>query len=283
MRGAAYSDDLITGHTALNRIRDAFSKLKEEGRTGIAGFLTVGFPEGDSTIPLLRAMAEGGVDFIELGVAFSDPLADGATIQRSSQVALENGITLADCLEACARFRVGFPNVPVLLMGYYNPVLSYGLERFAEDGAQAGLDGLIAVDLPSEEAGPLRSTCAARGIDLIFLLAPTSTDERIQKVCDASSNLIYCVSLTGVTGARREMDPALSGFLRRVRSRTSLPLVVGFGISAREHVEAVGRYAESVVIGSALINLIDSTPPSRRVERLREYVEELAGHKALKV
>ncbi|MFQ5873930.1 MAG: tryptophan synthase subunit alpha, partial [Dehalococcoidia bacterium] len=252
-----------------------------EARTGIAAFLTVGFPDRESTIPLLGAMVEGGVDFIELGLPFSDPLADGATIQRASQVALENGVTLTDCLEICAQARGEFPGVPILLMGYYNPVLSYGLDKFARDGSEAGVDGLIVVDLPPEEATSLQDACAARGIDLIYLLAPTSTEERLRRVCDASSSLIYCVSLTGVTGARREIDQGLSGFLQRVRRRTTLPLVVGFGISTRAHVEAVGRYAESVVVGSALIHLIDNSAPSQRLKRVKNYVEELAGSKVL--
>ncbi|MEE9199408.1 MAG: tryptophan synthase subunit alpha [Dehalococcoidia bacterium] len=261
----------------MSRIRETFARLGREATTGVASFLTVGFPDKDSTMPLLKAMVDGGADFIELGVPFSDPLADGATIQRASQVALENGVTLADCLDVCAEARGQYADTPILMMGYYNPILSYGVERFTREGAQAGLDGLIVADIPPEEAGPLRQACVAAGIDLVFLLAPTSTDERIQRVCDASLSLIYCVSLTGVTGARKELAPGLPKFLARVRRWTNLPLVVGFGISTRAHVESVGRYAESVVVGSALIELIDRSPPSRRCRRVREYLGELTG------
>ena len=265
----------------MNRIEAAFAQLRSQGRTGIAAFLTVGYPDRGSTMPLLRAMVEGGLDFIELGVPFSDPLADGATIQKASHKALENDITLRDCLDVCSEARDQFPLIPILFMGYYNPVLSYGIERFAADAERAGLDGLIVADLPPEEARPLQKECSPRGIDLGFLLAPTSTDERIRRVCEASSRLIYCVSLTGVTGARREVDSGLPMFLARVRSRTDLPLLVGFGISTRAHVEAVAPYAESVVIGSALINLIEDAPPSQRVERVRGFVEELSGKSGL--
>ena len=272
---------VVKGHLRLNRIRETFGRLKRESRTGLASFLTVGFPDRHSTMPLLRAMMAGGMDFVELGVPFSDPLADGATIQRASQVALGQEITLADCLDVCAQARGEFPDVPILMMGYYNPVLIYGIERFAQDGSRAGLDGMIVADLPPEEAGPLRTACDAKGIDLVFLLAPTSTDERLQRVCDASSSLIYCVSLTGVTGARKELASDLPRFLKRVRTHTSLPLVVGFGISTRAHVEAVGAYAESVVVGSALISLIDNSPPSQRISRVSGYIEELVGNKAV--
>ena len=250
--------------------------MRSEDRTGLATFLTVGFPDRKATLPLISAMIEGGVDIIELGVPFSDPLADGTTIQRSSQIALENGITLADCMDICAQVRSRHPDVPLLMMGYYNPVLAYGIERFAQEGKRSGLDGLIVADLPPEEAGALRQACEANGIEVIFLLAPTSTDERIKIVSDASTSLIYCVSLTGVTGARKELDNALPEFIGRVRSKTSLPLVVGFGISTRAQVEAVGAHADSVVVGSALIKVIENSESAHRADRVKEFVKELA-------
>ncbi len=249
--------------------------MRNEGRTGLATFLTVGFPDREATLPLINAMVEGGVDIIELGIPFSDPLADGTTIQRSSQIALENGITLADCMDVCGEARINHPDVPLLMMGYYNPVLAYGIERFAKDGKRSGLDGLIVADLPPEEASTLRQACNANGIELIFLLAPTSTDERLRIVCNASTSFIYCVSLTGVTGARKELDFALPGFIGRVRDKTSLPLLVGFGISTREQVESVGAHADSVVVGSALINVIVGSEPACRADRVREFVKEL--------
>ena len=261
----------------MSRIKDTFTRLDTEARVGVAPYLTVGFPDRDSTIPLLGAMVDGGADIIELGVPFSDPLADGATIQRANQVALDNGVTLSDCLDVCDDARARFPDTPLLMMSYYNPILSYGIERFTQNSAQAGMDGLIVTDIPPEEAEQLSRACVTRGIDLVFLLAPTSSDERIRWVCDASRSLIYCVSLTGVTGAREELDPDLPRFLERVRRWTSLPLMVGFGISTRAHVEAIGHYAESVAVGSALIKLIDQCPPSECTRRVREYMGELAG------
>ena len=267
----------------MNRIQSTFERLKSEHRTGIALYLTVGFPDRAATLPLLTAMVEGGVDFLELGVPFSDPMADGATIQRANQAALRNNITLKDCLEVCAEARRQFSDVPILMMGYYNPLLSYGLEQFAKDGAEAGLDGLILVDLPPEESGPVLEACRPAGMEIIYLLAPTSTGERLRIICTASTSLIYCVSVTGVTGARREVASDLPEFIARVRKATSVPLVVGFGISTRAHVEAVGEHADSVAVGSALIRLIDDSPPSQRTTRVREYVEELAGRRALAV
>ena len=222
-------------------------------------------------------MVDGGVDIIELGAPFSDPLGEGPTIQRSSQIALGQNITLADCLDCCRETRGRFPHIPLILMGYYNPLLSYGLERFAEDAAEAGLDGLIVVDLPHEEAGPLQSAAKGRGMDFIYLLAPTSTEERIKRVAEVSSGFVYCVSVTGVTGARREMSGDLSVFLGKVKAETDLPLIVGFGISKREHVERAGSMADGVAVGSALINLIEQSGPDDRVNRIKSFVRELRG------
>jgi tryptophan synthase alpha subunit len=216
---------------------------------------------------------------LELGVPFSDPLADGATIQRANFTALQHGVTTSVCLEAVRALREQGLEVPVLLMGYYNPILAYGLEGFAVDAAAAGVDGLIVVDLPPEEAGPLQEACRARGLDLVYLLAPTSTPERVALVARQASGFVYCVSVTGVTGARSALPPELPAFVERVRSETTLPLAVGFGISDREHVEAVGRIAEVAVVGSALIDVIDSSPAQEREARVRAYVEVLAGRR----
>ena len=226
---------------------------------------------------MVGAMVEGGADIIELGAPFSDPLAEGPTIQRSSQIALDQNITLADLLDCCRETRSRFPHIPLIFMGYYNPLLSYGLDRFAEDASEAGLDGLIVVDLPLEEAGPLQSAAKARGMDFIFLLAPTSTEERIKRVAAVSSGFVYCVGLTGVTGARREMGADLPEFLGRVRAETDLPLLVGFGISTREHVERAASMSDGVAVGSALINLIEQSAPGAREENVRNFVRGLRG------
>ena len=261
----------------MSRLSDTFKKAKEEGRPVIATFLTVGYPAKDDTDGLVGAMVEGGIDIIELGAPFSDPLAEGPTIQKSSQIALDQGITLEDCLDSSRRARARFPSTPIVLMGYYNPVLSYGLERFAQDAGGAGVDGLIVVDLPLEEAGPLQAALRTQGIDLIFLLAPTSTEERIRGVARVGSEFVYCVSVTGVTSARRDLSTELPEFLGRVRAETDLPLIVGFGISKKEHVDTVFEMADGVAVGSALINLIEQSGAGAREERVKEFVRGLRG------
>ncbi|MDO8612059.1 MAG: tryptophan synthase subunit alpha, partial [Dehalococcoidia bacterium] len=248
----------------MSRIAEAFAGLRARRRTGLVAFLTVGYPSVEDTLRLVPALIEGGADVIELGVPFSDPLAEGPTIQRSSHHALERGVTPAVCLDVVAGLRAQGVEAPIVLMGYYNPLLSYGLEEFCRDAAAAGADGIIAVDLPPEESHPLRDACRRRGLDLVYLLAPTSTDGRIELVAGLASGFVYCVSVTGVTGAREELPAGLSAFVNRVRTRTPLPVAVGFGISKPKHFRAVARIADAAVIGSAIIDEIDRSDPSER-------------------
>ncbi len=264
---------------ASGRIEATFARLKAEGRTGLVAFLTVGYPEIESTLRFVPALIEGGADIIELGVPFSDPLAEGPTIQRSSYHALQKGVTAAKCLEAAAELRSAGVDAPLVLMGYYNPILAYGLEAFARDAAAAGVDGLIVVDLPAEESGPLRDASLANNLRLVYLLAPTSTDERIQLAARLASGFIYCVSVTGVTGAREELAAHLKEFVKRARAHTDLPIAVGFGISQRKHFQAVGRIADAAVIGSAIIDEIDKAGPLEQAARLREYAEVVTGRR----
>lgn len=264
----------------MSRIGETMARLRAEGRLGLIAYLTVGYPDVESTLQLVPALAAGGADMVELGVPFSDPLADGATIQRASHHALGQGVTVAACLDVVRRLRKRGLTIPLLLMGYYNPILAYGVEALPRDAAGTGADGLIVVDLPPEEALPVQTACAGRGLDLVYLLAPTSSDERIALVAGQASGFVYCVSLTGVTGARRDLSGGLGEFLARVRRHTSLPLAVGFGISRAEHVQAVaGLGADAAVIGSAIIDLIDRTPPGERPEELREYLAALGGRR----
>ena len=263
----------------MSRIGPALAAIREQGRTALAPYLTIGYPEPAALPGLARALVEGGADMLELGVPFSDPLADGATIQRANFAALRHGVTAASCLEAVRGLRSRGLEVPVLLMGYYNPILAYGPEVFAADASAAGVDGLIVVDLPPEESGLLQEACRAQGLDLVYLLAPTSTAERVTLVARRASGFVYCVSVTGVTGARSSLPPELPAFVERVRRQTTLPLAVGFGISQREHVEAVGRIAEVAVVGSALIDVIEASPAQEREARVRAYVEVLAGRR----
>lgn len=261
----------------MTRIEQTFQALKAKGRTGIVTYVTVGFPNIAATMDIVPALVEGGADMIELGVPFSDPLADGATIQRSSQVALQNGVTLSDCLDVCKRLRARLPTTPFLFMGYYNPIYTYGIARFAQDAHAAGADGVIVPDLPPEEAAALRAACDAEQIDVVFLIAPTSTDDRIASVGKASKGFLYCVSLTGVTGARRDVAVDLPGFLAKARKHATVPLAVGFGISTAEHVRSIGKVADAVIIGSALIAEIETAGAKDGAAKAKAFVQRVSA------
>ena len=263
----------------MSRIADTFARLRARRRTGLVAFLTVGYPSVEETLRLVPALIEGGADVIELGVPFSDPLAEGPTIQRSSHQALERGVTAAVCLDVVAKLRAQGVETPLVLMGYYNPLLAYGLQEFCGDAAAAGADGIIAVDLPPEESHPLRNACRQHGMDLIYLLAPTSTDSRIELIAGLASGFVYCVSVAGVTGARDELPAGLPAFVDRVRARTPLPVAVGFGISKPKHFRAVARIADAAVIGSAIIDEIDRSDPSERVRNVKRYAEVVTGRR----
>lgn len=260
-----------------HRLQNTFQGLAAQGKTGIIAFVTVGFPDLPTTLELVPALAKAGADIIELGIPFSDPLADGATIQKASFHALRQGITLKRCLEACATLRHNGLNTPLVFMGYYNPLLAMRLKAFAAAAQAAGLDGIIVADLPPEESAPLREECGPRGIDVIPLLAPTSTEGRIAAACQVASGFIYCVSLAGVTGARTQLSQEALGLVGRVRAHTSLPIAVGFGVSRREHVEAIGKYADAVAVGSALINVLDNAPHGEAAARAVRFLSELRG------
>ena len=272
-----YLEGSKTPEMAKDRIKESFAAIQQEGRTGLIMFLTAGFPDRQATLELVPALVAAGADIIELGVPFSDPLAEGPVIQESSFLALQQDITLADCFEMVEELRDKVPDTPLVLMGYYNPIYSYGLEKFAKRAQETGVDGLIAVDLPHSESAPLAEQCAAHGIHMIPLLAPTSTDDSIKESCVDAGGFIYCISLTGVTGARDELSGRGIELLERVRPHTSLPLTVGFGISRREHVETVCREAEAAVVGSALVRVMLESPRDQLVARASELVARLAG------
>jgi tryptophan synthase alpha chain len=235
------------------RIQAAFQSARAEGRAALMPYFTLGFPTPSASLEVIEAIARAGADLIELGIPFSDPLADGPAIQRSTQVALEQGMTVRRCLESVAALRQRGLRIPFLLMGYVNPILAFGLERFAQAAAQAGADGLIIPDLPPEESGGLEAACQGAGLALVHFLAPTSPPERIDLVASRASGFIYLVSLTGVTGVRESLAADLAAFVDRVRARTSLPLAIGFGISTPEQAAQAGRLADGVISGSALI------------------------------
>ena len=259
------------------RIERMFAGVRERERPGLIVFLTAGFPDMEATLELVPALVEAGADAVELGVPFSDPLAEGPTIQQSSFLALQNGVTTADCLQAAETLRPQIPDAPLVLMGYYNPVFSYGIAPFAARCRSAGVDGIIAVDLPGAESGPLAAQCQSRDISLIPLLAPTSTPASIAESCRAASGFVYCVSVTGVTGARTEVSGRGLELVGRVRAHTALPLAVGFGIAAPEHVAEVGSVADAAVVGSALVRVMLDSPRDQLVERASAFVASLAG------
>jgi len=260
----------------MSRITTTFNHLAKAQEAALIPYLTVGYPSLEATRRLVPLLAEHGADLIELGVPFSDPMADGATIQRASHAAIEKGVTLADCLTIAAESRRS-TDVPLVFMSYYNPIFKYGPGRFAKDCVSSGVDGLIVPDLPPEEAGELKGKCERAGLDLIFLVAPTSTNKRLSRVAAIASGFIYCVSLTGVTGARTDVSGDIGSMLARVRRHTDLPLVVGFGISKAEHVSTVVREggADGVVVGSALINLIESLSGSELAAGVSRYISAL--------
>jgi tryptophan synthase alpha chain len=239
----------------LQHITDAFSKAKASRRAALMPYFTLGFPSRADSLEVVEAIAASGADLIELGVPFSDPLADGPTIQRSTQIALENGITVKDCLDMVRILREHGVSLPLMLMGYYNPILAYGPDRFASEARQVGVDGLIIPDLPLEEAAELETACRQNGLALVYLVAPTTPNERLVKIAAHSTGFVYIVSLTGVTGARASLSAGLDEFLMRVRGMTDKPLAVGFGISTPEQAAQVGRMADGVIVGSALIDV----------------------------
>jgi tryptophan synthase alpha chain len=241
------------------------------------GCLKPRFPNPAASLEVVQAMAQNGADLIELGVPFSDPLADGPTIQHSTQVALQQGMNVARCLEMTAQLRRSGLSQPLLLMGYINPLLAYGTERFVTEAAEAGADGLILPDLPVEEAQEIEGLCRQHGLALVYLLAPTSPPERIALLAEHASGFLYLVSVTGVTGARQSLPPDLQDFVTRVRAQTDLPLAVGFGIATPQHAAEVGKIADGVIVGSALIRAAGeaSDPAKAATNFLRELSQAL--------
>jgi tryptophan synthase alpha chain len=239
---------------SANRIPRRFRELAEAGELGLVAYITAGDPSLEATEKIVLGAAGAGADVIELGVPFSDPVADGPTIQRASERALRSGTTLRGVLDLVRRLRTR-SDVPLVIFSYFNPLLQMGLEKFA--GAAAGADGVLALDLTPEEAGDYRAAMRARGLDTIFLAAPTSTDARLARIAEATSGFLYLISRTGVTGAREALPEDLPALARRARRFTKLPLAVGFGISQPAHVSLLGGIADAAAVGSALVAEIE--------------------------
>ena len=238
----------------------------EVGVLGLIPYVMAGHPDRERSIAAARSLAALPIAALELGIPFSDPLADGPVIQRAGQAALEAGMTVAGCLEVAAAVS---GSAPVVLMSYVNPILAYGPERFAADAAAAGVAGVILPDLPPEESETVAAALHAHGLATIFLVAPTSTEERIRLICDASSGFVYCVTLTGVTGVRAELPAGIGELLARVKVNTALPVAAGFGIATPEHVRALRGLADAAVVASAIVRELDQArDPARLVEEL---------------
>ncbi len=248
---------MIAAPSNPTRISKKFAELRASGELGIVAYITAGDPSLDATLKFVLALSEAGADVIELGVPFSDPLADGPTIQRASERALKSGTTLAGVIDLVRRIRHS-SQVPLILFSYYNPILQMGLEKFARAASEAGADGVLVTDLTPEESADYRRILAAHHLDTVFLGAPTSTDDRLAKIAAATSGFLYLISRTGVTGAKDALPDDLPALLRRARAVTQLPIAVGFGISLPGHVSVLGGLADAAVVGSALVSEIET-------------------------
>jgi tryptophan synthase alpha chain len=263
--------------TGESRIAARFAQLRAERRAGLVTYTTAGDPDLQRSASILEALDRGGADVLEVGVPFSDPVADGPVIQRAAERALASGGTLTTALAMIATVR---PRVtaPIVVFSYANPIMKMGVDLFARTAAAAGVDGVLALDLPIEEAAGFRETLAASGVDTIFLLSPTTTDARIRRAAELGRGFLYAISRLGVTGARATVAATAETLVRRIRAQTDLPIAVGFGISRPEHVGEVTRYADAAVVGSSLVSLIaDASAGPDLVARVEDYVRWLKG------
>ncbi len=256
----------------VNEVTNTFARHKP----AFMPYFTLGYPDYETSLAVVEACAAAGANMMELGIPFSDPLADGPTIQHSTQVALQGGMTVERCITAVSTLRARGVTIPFMLMGYVNPILAYGTACFVQDAALSGANGFIVPDLPPEEAGELQDLCQEHGLALTYLLSPNSSDERIRLVTRKSTGFTYLVSVTGITGARTELPPALGSFISRVRAQAAGPLAIGFGISTRQQTQAVGALADGVIVGSALIRAVDEA--ADKPEAAARFVRSLLGN-----
>lgn len=259
----------------MSRIQATFERLRAAGRKALIPYITAGDPTPAMTVPMLRALAGSGCDILEIGVPFSDPMADGPAIQRSSERALKHGVGLVDVLGMVREFRTQEVSTPVVLMGYANPIEAMGVDRFVDEAARAGVDGVIVVDYPPEECGPFSELCRGKGIDPVFLLAPTSTDARIGEVARVGSGYLYYVSLKGVTGAGHIDVAGVAAHLPKIRAASGLPIAVGFGIRDAASARAVAAVADAVVIGSRIIEEMEAAGAEHAVTRVRALIDPI--------
>lgn len=262
----------------MNRITNKFNELNVKGRIALVTYITAGDPSLEVTEDIVLKLEESGADIIELGVPFSDPMADGPVIQLASERALEAGTTLGDVLNSVRNIRK-VSEVPIILFGYYNPFFHYGVEKFAKDASEAGVDGVLVVDLPPEEAPEFKVHTDKAGLDLVFLLAPTSTTERVELIARNASGFVYLVSVTGVTGVRPELNYSLDALAGQIKSTTGLPVGVGFGVSSPEQVETIAGYADAVIVGSAIVRIIEQHGKDKDIllKELSGFIGTLSG------
>lgn len=258
----------------VERIEQVFRNLNKAGAAAFMPYHAMGYPDRQQSLDVIAALAEAGADLVEIGIPHSDPLADGPTIQTATYAALVGGTTVADCLRMVRELRDRGVDTPFCAMSYYNPILAFGEERFANAAAEAGIDGLIVPDLPPGESELLEPACRAAGLATIYMLAPTSTEDRIKSVARHATGFIYLVSVTGITGARDELPPGLPAFVERVRRHTDLPLAVGFGISTGPQAARVSEIVEGVIVGSALVKAAGSEDG---VDAVRSLAVQLAA------
>ena len=258
----------------MSRITKTFSNLKQENRTGFIPFITAGDPDLQTTRELIVELAAAGATLVELGIPFTDPMADGPVIQRASERALRHRFGIEDVLQIVAAAR-RLTDVPIILFSYLNPLFQFGLERLAGEGKRAGIDGVLVTDLVPEEAVEFSSILKRNDLDMIFLIAPTSTDERLRLISEHASGFIYAVSRAGITGAREQMSAEAEKLVRRMRRFSNLPVAVGFGISKPAHVADVWRYADAAVVGSAIVNEIELSQPATVVSRVGKLARQL--------
>lgn len=259
----------------MSRLADTFARIRQNGHPGLVTYVTAGDPDLPRSADILKALDRAGADVLEVGVPFSDPLADGPVIQRAAERALSSGATLPRVLEMVAHVRAGIA-APIVIFSYANPIFRMGAEAFADRAQRAGVDGVLVLDLPVEEAGEFRGILARRAIDTIFLLSPTTTDDRIRTAASLGGGFLYAISRLGVTGVRTEVATGARDVVHRIRAATDLPVAVGFGLSKPEHVRAVGQWADAAVVGSGLVQVIaEAGGAPDLTARVEEYVRWL--------
>jgi tryptophan synthase alpha chain len=263
----------------VNRVRTQFKRLRAEHRCGVIAYVTCGDPDAATTVEIVRALLAAGVDAVELGIPFSDPIADGPVIQAASQRALAAGMNVGLVLETAAEIRRE-SDIPLIAFSYLNPLMRFGIERFAAEASAAGFDSVLVTDLPPESAGPVRASLRARRLGTVFLVAPTSSPARIRAIDRASDGFVYYVSTTGVTGVRKELDPSLIGRIDEIRSLIRNPIAIGFGISTNEHYRLLSGHCDAVVVGSAIVRAVADGDRNGAPERAGAVVRAIRGAEA---